>query len=189
MARVGLDVDDVLYPWTWLAHEECSAAGITKGRRITQWAFHEDYGVSSKVVWDVLHRAYENGMLLNGEPIGDAEHQIQRLRKAGHTVHLITARGFEGPMAPLVREHTVKWLSKVALPHDTLTFSKDKRLINVDWFLDDGIHNYDDMRPYTEAFLLNVVHNQVEGDGRRRVDSLKEFVDIVLSMDLEGLHS
>ena len=65
----------------------------------------------------------------------------------------------------------------------------DRRLlINVDWFLDDGIHNYDDMRPYTEAFLLNVWHNQVDDD-RRRVDSLKAFVDIVLSMDLEGLHS
>lgn len=179
MARIGVDIDEPVFPWIELAHAACEAAGITNGQQVTRWAMHEDYGVTSDVLWSVLNEAYHNGMLLTGPPINDAVNQLQRLRNAGHTVHLATARGVEGPLATLIRHHTILWLDREHIPHDTLTFSADKTIVQTDWFIDDGVHNYDAVRPFTEVYLLNGPHNQFEDD-RRRVDSLKEFVDIVL---------
>jgi 5'(3')-deoxyribonucleotidase len=99
-------------------------------------------------------------MLLR-DPYPGVQETLAELRASGHTVHLATARGFEGPLAGMVRAHTVEWLATHAIPHDSLTFTADKSLLNVDVFLDDGIHNVEALHAAgIPAYLRDQPHNQ-----------------------------
>lgn len=141
--RIGVDIDDCLLGWSDLAHAACEAAGITGGNAITRWEFHEDYGVSREALWDVLFAAYEDGMLVDHPPYEGVAAILTALQDVyGHEVHLVTARGFEGRhLSRLVRSDTAEWLECYNIPHDSLTFAKDKTLLNVDAFIDDSPAN------------------------------------------------
>lgn len=181
MKRIGVDIDDVLMPWADTAHSLCEAAGVTNGASITCWEFWKDYGCEPQVIWDLLDHATVNGGLYDVDPYDGAAEALQRLQDAGHTVHLVTARGFLAN-GPLIRQLTCEWLDVHAIPHDTLTFSKDKRVVPVDHFIDDSLRNYDQLDAAgVDVHLLNRSHNQVQPCHRRRVDSLQEFVDQVIA--------
>jgi hypothetical protein len=55
--RIGLDIDDVLFPWTDRAHAAAEAAGITNGAAITQWSFHnlDDSAANVRALRDQVH--------------------------------------------------------------------------------------------------------------------------------------
>lgn len=179
--RVGVDIDDVLTPWADTAHSICESAGITNGAKITRWEFWKDYGCEPGLVWDLLDQATVNGGLYDTPPYPGAIEQLQRLADAGCTIHLVTARGFMAN-GPLIRRLTCDWLETWPFPHDSLTFSKDKRVVPTDFFIDDSLKNYDQLAETgTRVYLLNRSHNQVGPDNRRRVDTLEEFVNEVLS--------
>lgn len=181
--RLGIDIDDVLFPWSTLAHKACEAAGITNGKTITQWAFHKDYGCTSEELWEVLHAAYRDGMLLNSAPTRKAALALCRLRSAGHSVHLVTARGFEGPLASLVRQHTVEWLREWYIEHDSLTFAKDKTVMRLDVAIDDGVKNVVALESAgVPTYLVDTIHNQ-EFEHPRRVLSINEFADAILGQE------
>jgi hypothetical protein len=177
--RIGIDIDDVLYPWYDTAHQLCVEAGITNGVTPCTWAPYEDYGCTDQEWYRVLSAGAQTGALYDAEPISGTVEQLCRLRDAGHTVHLVTARGSlrHGPRIQML---TIQWLHQHGVPHDSLTFAKDKRAVITDVFLDDAHHNYDQLDGYTEVWLLDVQHNGAHREGRRRVGSVKEFVDMVL---------
>lgn len=178
---IGLDVDDVLFPWSKQAHAACEVAGITNGKVITQWGMHLDYGVPVETLWDVLHAAYRNGMLLSAEPMRYVRDQLLRLRGEGYRVHLVTARGCEGPMAEQVRKDTVTWLEESDLTFDTLTFTKDKTTVPTDYFLDDSITNVTALRAAgVEAYLHHQNHNAAAPISLPRVTDIRQFVNVVL---------
>lgn len=177
--RLGIDVDDVLFPWSTRAHEACVAAGITNGNPITQWAFYKDYGCTHDELWDVLHQAYEGGMLRTA-PMPSAALALDILRDAGHSVHIVTARGFEGPLAELVRAETVAWLYDWGIPHDSLTFTKKKSLLALDVLADDGPKNIIEVEGAgTVGYLIDSIHNQ-DFDHPRRVPHIIEFAAEIL---------
>lgn len=181
--RLGIDVDDVLFPWSKVAHDMCELAGITNGKVITQWAFQHDYGCTSEVLWAVLHDAYRLGMLLDTPPIEGAAEALAALRAAGHSIHIGTARGFEGELGSLVRRDTAEWFHRFGLEHDSLTFTKDKRVLAVDVFADDGPQNLSllqDAGVYT--YLVDSIHNQ-QAEHPRRVLSIIEFADAILGQE------
>lgn len=178
--RVGLDIDDVLFPWSDLAHAACERAGITNGKQVTQWSMYLDYGCTSAEVWEVIHDKYRGGMLL--EPPFEGVVDILRAMRedAGWTVHLATARGFEGPLAGLVRSHTTAWLEGYEIPHDSLTFTKDKTIVQSDAFLDDSIPNVTALRAAgVNAYLHDQGHNRSDTT-LPRVANLSEFASIIL---------
>lgn len=181
MTRVGVDIDDVLYPWADTAHSLCEEAGITNGATITQWEFWRDYGCEAQTVWNLLDAATHNGGLYDREPYDGAAEALQQLTDAGHTVHLVTARGFLAN-GPLIRQLTCAWLERWSIPHHTLTFAQDKRVVPVDHFIDDSLRNYDQLHQHgVSVYLLNRSHNHVTPCHRRRVDSLQQFVQQVLT--------
>lgn len=178
--RIGLDIDDVLFPWSDHAHAASVAAGITNGREITQWRMHLDYGCTADEWWDVINAAYEAGML-DRRPYDDVEETLIGLRGAGHTIHLVTARGFEGPLAELVRRTTAAWV--LILPHDSLTFAKDKTTVRADVFLDDSIANVEALRAHgVDAYLRDQPHNRSD-ESLPRVADLTAFARIIHSLD------
>lgn len=177
--RIGLDIDDVLFPWSDHAHRAATRAGITNGRTITQWSMHLDYGCTPDTFWDVINQAYLGGMLLR-DPYPGVTDLLQAARAAGHTIHLVTARGFEGHLAPMIRRHTIEWAQQI--PHDTLTFAKDKTVVDTDVFLDDNADTVAALRHYgTDAYLRDQLHNQAADPTLPRVTDLQHFLDLAVS--------
>jgi hypothetical protein len=155
--RIGLDIDDVLFPWTEHAHAAAEAAGITNGAQVTQWAFHNDYGCTRDEWWAVINEAYVAGML-ERDPYPGVVELLGEVHQNGHSIHLVTARGFEGGLADLVRTTTAAWSRR--LPHDSLTFSKDKTVLRCDQFLDDSVSNVESLhRAGVPACLRTQPHN------------------------------
>jgi len=176
--RVGLDIDDVLFPWTEHAHAAAERAGITNGAQITQWDFAADYGCTREEWWDVINAEYRAGML-EREPYPGTANLLALARENGATIHLVTARGFEGQLAGFVRRTTAEWATQ--LPHDSLTFSKDKAAVRTEVFLDDSVHNCLAVKKVgTFAFLRDQVHNRgMESARLPRARDLAQFLCLV----------
>lgn len=180
--RVGLDIDDVLYPWYVTAHDICVRAGLGPAHPMpTTWRPYEDYGCTDQEWFDALAEATVSGDLYCQPPMDGVNESLSRLVSAGHTVHLVTARGFMQHGA-LIREQTIQWLDRFEIPHHSLTFAKDKRAVITDVFLDDAEHNYDQLYDHTKVWLLHAPHNWAARDGRFTVATLDAFVDLVLAM-------
>lgn len=181
--RVGIDIDDVLYPWYDVAHRVCDTAGITNGATPTSWAPYEQYGCTDQAWFDALAIATLTGELYGAPPIAGVREQLERLHDAGHTIHLVTARGFL-QHGKIIRLDTIEWINEYGIPHDSLTFIKDKRLVDVDAFIDDAPHNYDQLAEHGfHVWLLHAPHNVHARTGRDCVATLEEFVDLILGLD------
>lgn len=160
--RIGVDIDDVLYPW------------------------HEQRPRLRDIVGPVLETA-----LYGADPYPGAVAQLARLQAAGHTVHLITARAFEGGRhGAQIRDLTRQWAEAHDVPHDSLHFAQDKTKIPTDLFVDDNVHNIRSLGAAgVVAFLLDRPWN-AHATGLPRVPSLTAFVDLVVvptyCLDLGG---
>lgn len=180
--RIGVDVDDVLFPWFDKAHAACERAGITNGVTPSQWSCYLDYGVSLEDWLAVMETATLDGSLYTGEPYPGAVEAMKSLRDAGHTLHIVTARGFFAH-GDLIRTATVEWLRDNDVPHDSLTFSKDKTLVHVDAFVDDSWKNVSDLvAAGIPTWMVDAPHNQRD-EYHQRVPSVVEFAQAILGMD------
>lgn len=126
--RIGVDVDDVLYPWR---------------EQSPQW---------DDIIGPVLKVA-----LYEDAPYEGVCEPLSRLQAAGHTVHLVTARSHEGGRhGAHIRELTERWLQRHRVPHDSLHFTRDKPSVPTDVFLDDDLTNYARLdRAGVAVFLLD----------------------------------
>lgn len=184
--RVGVDIDDVLMPWAE------TAVGLTQhlsgGQPAAEhWHYWREWPCTDRQVWDVLDEATVSGGLYDLPPYDGVLDELTRLSEGGCSIHLITARGFVGQYAGLIRRLTTEWVETWGVPHDTLTFAKDKAAIAYGsgwWFVDDSVRNYDALAAAgVNARLLNRPHNRPEGgvDLRARVSTVSEFADEVLA--------
>jgi hypothetical protein len=182
--RIGLDIDDVLYPWFDAAHAACAAAGITGGVIPTSWAPYDDYGIDKELWHETIADAVD--VMYQSAPFEGAVEQVTRLKEAGHTVHLVTARGAlkNGHM---IRAETALWAAAHEVPHDSLTFSTDKTVVRTDFFLDDNHGNWQSLWNDSDStpYLLTKPWNSRYAVGQWRVETLEQFVNIVLN---KGCH-
>lgn len=186
--KIGVDIDEPMYPCARRMHELSVEAGITNGKTWTCWTPWVDYGCSSETWLEVMSEGILNGDLYDEPPLPGTQKQLQRLLDAGHTVHLVTARA-SFIHGEIIMRDTTEWLPVWGIPYTTLTFSKDKTVVPTDWFIDDNLENFEALvAAGTRAVLLNAPHNQpgLTSSGqtrychRRRVDTLEQFVDLVL---------
>ena len=178
--NIGVDLDDVAFPWYTKAHAACVKAGITNGVSPKTWSPHAEYGCGEQAWHDALEVATLDGSLYSGRPYPGAVAALNRLTDAGHHIHLVTARGFliQGHM---IRNQTVDWLKKYDVPHESLTFSKDKTIVVVDVFVEDAAKNVQKLVDAgTRTFMVSRAHN-AKYIYSPRVKSLSEFADIILS--------
>jgi hypothetical protein len=177
--KVGIDIDDVLFPWYEKAHAACVAAGVTNGVEPSTWSPADEYGCSLDEWYAILERVTLDGTLYSGDPYPNAIESLERLHAAGHSIHLVTARGFLAH-GHLIRSQTVQWLADYSVPHDTLTFSKDKTVVAVDVFADDSEKNLRELLAAGVACcLIDAPHNRhVEHD--YRLAGIAEFVTDIL---------
>ena len=179
--RLGIDIDDVLFPWFDKAHAACERAGITNGVTPTQWSCYVDYGRTLEEWLAVMDAATLDGSLYTGEPYPGAVEALHRLKDAGHTLHVVTARGFF-QHGDLIRKATIEWLRDNDIPHDSLTFTKDKTFVRTDAFVDDSWKNVSELEAAgVPTWMVDAPHNKAN-EHHRRVASVGEFADIILGM-------
>lgn len=178
---IMLDIDDVLYPWYNTAHLLCEKAGITNGKTPTQWSMWLDYGCSKEDWLKVIDEGALDGTLYSAKPFGGVVDALTYLREEkGHHLHLVTARGFF-QYGDIIRRHTVEWLYYNDIPHDALSFCKDKAAVLADVYLDDGVHNIENLRyAGRNAYLMDAPHNR-EYSYDKRVRNFDEFIAMLES--------
>lgn len=180
--RIGFDVDEVLYKFTrayhlWLNQSKGMSLDLDLEAQtwnwFEEWETKEEFGQNLHDSVDA-GQIYWQGDLYEPEIAAD----MRKLQAAGHTIHIVTARLFGKTKCP--EEATSYWFSNNNLPFDTLTISKDKTSVPTDFFIEDNEKNYDALEAAgVQVYLINRPHN-LRNDSRRRVNTVKEFISIVL---------
>lgn len=179
MARVGFDLDNVIYPFV---EEFCSYVDVDP-KTVTQWRFYKDFDWTEERFDEELAWWHDDGGLRCGYPIGGVESRqaMQELGDAGHEIFIVTARN------PSTEEDTRYWLSTFHIPYHHLVFEKDKTAVDVDYMLDDKWENFDALvrKPGVFAFLMDQPWNRAAASwlSQWRVSSVRQYVDKVLASE------
>lgn len=180
----GVDIDDVIYPWYYRAHELCVEAGLVSAEILpTTWYPYEEYGVTLQEWIDVLGDATISGELYFGNPIEGAVEALRDLEQAGVRIEYITARGSMAH-ADLIKSQTREWVDSW-LPEGGLHFSQRgawskpqiATALGVTHFIDDTAHNVADMvsdAPHIRTYLQERPWN-ADYPHALRVKNLAEF--------------
>ncbi|MBM4707883.1 hypothetical protein GS982_01595 [Rhodococcus hoagii] len=182
MARIGVDLDGVIYPFEdaikrYLRDEY----GVPESEMPypTSWHFYTEWGLSANWFDRLCNEAADAHELFAVlPPYGPAGDPLRSLRDAGHTIHIVTARAYGKP--GVAEDATVKWLDRWRIPYDTLTFARDKTVIPTDWFIDDKPSNYEALdRTETTAVIMDRPWNRELTDALR-VKNMRQFAELVL---------
>ena len=108
-----------------------------------------------------------------GEPYDpDLKQKIQKLRKQGHTIHVITHRFSERSS-----DATHQWVNHEMGWVNSITLSKDKTVVPCDYFLEDNADNVYVLRENgTRAFLINRAYNLGLVPAEWSVNTLDDFI-------------
>jgi hypothetical protein len=194
--HVGLDIDNVLYPWA-----STMTRFVEKRRRIPpgalddhaeSWTWYKDqWGMTSEEFGQHFRAGVHAGAIYTeGTPAPGAVSMVRRLHLAGHRVHYITNRALTGTQGldpggwAVSRDHawalTHNWLHRHGFVVDSITVSSDKGAVPTDVFLDDSPDNLWDLSRAGHPFqvLWDAPHNQ-KAIGLRRVRTFRQFEHIV----------
>ena len=119
---------------------------------------------------------YSETLFLMSEPYDDVVDALEKLRKEGHKIVIVTWQ-------PSVKNkhHTLTFLEVNHIPYDDICFTKDKWLINGDWLIDDNPEFICDTREKAEKVMINYAFNKDCDFPCKRLNNLKEAVDYILS--------
>lgn len=181
--RIGLDCDGVLFNFENSLRAYLRHRGYDHPMPDPQrWYFHDDWGLTLDEFKEACNEGVNEGFVFSyGVPYEGAVEAVHRIKDAGHSVHVITARSYGNP--GVAQHATAHWLAKWNIPYDTLTFSRDKTVVPTDFMAEDNCFNYDVLDEAScYSFLIDRPWNDTAHDGifRRRVADLKEFADIVI---------
>jgi hypothetical protein len=175
---VGIDIDDVLFPWYDLAHKFSVEARITNGMTPTSWAPYSDYGCTDQAWFNVLANALHNGMY-EAPPIPGSVEAVHRIAEAGHSIHIVTARGLLAH-GLTIKAATVAWIEAYDVPYDALHFTGDKTRVRTDVFVDDHLKHTAALEAVgTRTFLVDRVYNRSTAHPRR-ISHISEFADALV---------
>ncbi|AXH70499.1 phosphohydrolase [Gordonia phage Daredevil] len=184
MARVGIDLDGVLYQFHCALREFMCDLGFSMDDMPdpAEWSFGETWGLNGKGFKMVCDLAADQGRLWNYHKASDADvSALHRLVANGHTIHIVTARDF-GTRAGVTQAATLAWLKGNDIPFDSITFSTDKTVVKLDYMIEDNVENHLALhRVGVESVLLTQPWNRHLP--ATRVATVSEFVDFVLHPD------
>lgn len=179
--RVGIDLDGVCYDfagslrhylWTVLGRdpETCPDA--------TRWEFYEDWGLDLAAFLDACDLGVDDGYIFaHGDPYPNVAEAFNVIKSAGHTIHIVTDRTFGQPGNAAAA--TLTWLATYGLGYDSITFSADKTVANLDVMVDDKPENYAALiAAGVDAYLLTRPWNQ-HVEGAQRVLDLLHFAEVI----------
>lgn len=148
--HIGVDLDGVMFDYTEnitrfildslaeVAPHDTAKRDLILDTPPSQWHFYRDWGYTDEEFVAFNQQAAAAGKLYRGGIEPGWVTTLGKLKAAGHSVHIITAR-FEGAPGP-----TADWLIQHEVPHDALTFAKDKSKLGLDVLIDDRHENIAD---------------------------------------------
>lgn len=184
---IMIDIDDVIVPWFETVDRMCVERwGLPAAGSCRTWSMHEHYGRTREEWEAIVISATTQGLYTSTDPFPGSVEALRRLYWAGHRLHIVTARGFMAN-GENIRAWTRQYLADYAVPHETLTFARDKYEamealeVTFDFAVDDGLHNFTHLLDRgVPVYLHDAPHNRhFETD--RRVASLWDFANIVLA--------
>ncbi len=177
--RVGVDLDGVCYSFDASLRAYLLSIG-KQGEfpEATRWEFYEDWGLDLPAFLTTCDAGVDAGIIFaHGDPFPEVAEAFALIREAGHSIHIVTDRSFGSPGASAAA--TIGWLAKHGLAYDSITFSADKTVANVDVMIDDKPSNYEALvSAGVNAFLLSRAWNSHVQDAKR-VASLLEFAEVI----------
>lgn len=177
--RIGVDLDMVVYDFIKAFREAALRKGWNMGEPDC-WNYYRTCGMSDEEFADIMHFSVDDLQLFwRGDMLDDAALHISRLKEAGHEIHIVTHR-MSGYLYSS-EQATKYWLNTKGVEYDSLTFSKDKTVVDTDVFIEDNLDNYDALDAAgAKSYLVNRAYNQDETKERRRVDTFGEFAALWL---------
>ena len=181
--RIGLDLDGCLYNFEDSVRQYLAGHGYPRELMPDpeRWSFHEDWGLTLEAFKTTCNRGVNDGVIFNyGRPYDGVTESVQRIRDAGHTIHVITARFYGEP--GVAQMLTVSWLARYSIPFDTITFSHDKTVVPTDFMIEDNIRNYDALEEAgTCAVLMDRAWNRGTPEDYRRLRAfdMPHFADMI----------
>jgi hypothetical protein len=186
--RIGVDFDEVVYPWYERAHDVSTLAGITGDcTRPLTWYPYQEYGCSKEEWWAALAEGTESGYLYSASPMEGAIDALHLLREHGAALFIVTARGTASlPLGAQIRRLTRDYIDRWEIPTDGVFFTQDKeevaRSLKLTHAIDDRVQNALD---FLSAGAISYLHDQpwnlgMTWPGIRRVPNLTTFAERVL---------
>jgi 5'(3')-deoxyribonucleotidase len=191
--RIGVDVDEVLYPLipnlaAWMSH--ATGRPIEEFPVPTDWDFSKEWDLPYDAAMGLFHEAVDaEAVWRYGAPCKGAQFAMYSLMKAGHTIHLVTDRNVIGTRGKAIQS-TAAWLYEEDIPYTSISFVTDKSLLDVDLFVDDRPVNVESMTAKgIESWLVNAAHN-MDYEWDKRVTGIDAFAQMVLrqrTISLSGI--
>ena len=178
------DLDDTLLdfknPMMEAIHEETG-----KNIHWSKWTSYnllETYDISMETLFEILTK---HECLLTALPFPLSKHILDKVRKLGYTICLVTARGW----SPESRELTEEWLKHYDFPYDELIVTqvgdnKVDSLKHIEYFdfaIDDNHENCEHFATsgkFKDTFMMSAPWNMKEclkTSGIKRIYSLNDF--------------
>lgn len=191
--RVGFDLDGVLYNFGDSVRRYLEFTGqghIWKSGPTPKayWDFYKDWGWTGKQFVEFCNEGADAGFIFTGPARPGAAEAVNAIRDMGHSIHIVTDRSF-GSCPSVSHSNTSQWLKEHGIPYDSLTFTADKTIVNVDTMIEDKLENYDALeKAGVRTYLINRAWNEnpypsiAASDGRRRIDELAEYVQAIEEM-------
>jgi hypothetical protein len=180
---VGVDLDGVCYDIGLHLQRHLVALGHDPVRiaHLDSWDFWSRWGWTDEQFADACSRSVDAGVLFaTGEPHPGTRDALSTLVRAGHEVHIVTARRF-GTAPDASERATRTWLATHAIPFTSLTIAEDKASVPTDVFVEDSLANYEHLLAAgVTPYLVNRPWNAPYDDGRNRVTDISEFARVVL---------
>lgn len=183
MARVGFDLDGVLYNFgdsvkRYLDHTDRGHLWKSGPTPAPFWDFYKDWGWTGAEFVQMCNEGADAGFIFTGPAREGAVEAVGRVASLGHEIIIITDRQF-GTTPKSSHDNTYEWLESHGIEYDELVFSADKTCVPTDFFVEDKLENYDALvAAGTNTFLINRSWNVVDGgDARQRISSVSDYAD------------
>lgn len=183
--RIGIDIDDTLsktfeaiYPYALEYFKIPNLKRDNQTLRETVTSYGLDYTKFCKEYYDKV--------LPDAEVMEGASEILNKLKKEGHEIIIVTARTDKAYNYPY--ETSYKFLIKHNIPFDKLLVGHPKKgkickLENIDLFIDDNVDNCYDISKYgIDVLLYNSPLNKNNHDFKR-VNNFKEIYDYVKKVE------
>jgi uncharacterized protein len=120
--------------------------------------YHEDKDIDDKIKVRAIEIVNDPDIQLSAKPCKGAPSFIRKLRKEGHSIHIITARQIG------TEENTMKWLRKYKIPFNSIHhvgINGEKgflgRVLNLDFYVDDNEKHLESMYRYKKRWAKGLV--------------------------------
>lgn len=144
------------------------------------WSFYRHWGMTDEQFVSLCHDGVDAGYIFRNNVHDGAVDAVRRIKKMGHQIIIVTDRNFGHPPTKS-KDATRDWWRWAGFPrYNELHFTSDKTSVPTDIFVEDKIKNYEALvSAGTECYLINRAWNYRGRDGRKRIDSIAEFPDMV----------